>query len=199
MAILLEVETLRQRNRRNAMRTTQRAALTMFIERGFDDVTVSEIAAEVGMAASTLYRHFRTKEDIVIWDEHDPAIDDALEKALKKRAPLDAIRHVFVHELAARYESDVDFQLQRLQYLYRTPQLRAASAEADLRMHAELTAGLQHFMTKPNRPAAEVIAGAALVALDTAINRWQANNAKRPLAELIDNAFEYLGRLNSLR
>lgn len=33
------------------------------------------MAAEVGMAPSTLYRHFRIKEDIVMWDEHDAAID----------------------------------------------------------------------------------------------------------------------------
>lgn len=180
------------------MRTTQRVALTMFIERGFDEVTVGEIAAEVGMAASTLYRHFRTKEDIVIWDEHDAAIDDALERALKKRTPLDAIRHVFVDVLATRYDADLDFQLQRVQYLYSTPQLRAANTEADLRMQSELTAGLQHFMTKRNQPAADVIAGASLVALDIAINRWQADNAKRPLADLISEAFDQLAQVADL-
>lgn len=180
------------------MRTTQRVAVAMFIERGFDSVTVGEIADEVGMAASTLYRHFRTKEDIVIWDEHDAAIDDALERAFKERAPLDAIRHVFVDVLATRYDADLDFQLQRVRYLYSTPQLRAADAEADLRMHVELTTGLQHFMTKRNRPAAEVIAGASLVALDIAVDRWQQDDAQRSLADLIGESFDQLAQIADL-
>ena len=170
----------------------------MFMERGFDDVTVGEIAAAVGMAASTLYRHFRTKEDIVLWDEHDAAIDTALEQALRNRPPLDAIRHVFVHELATRYDADLDFQLRRVQYIYATEQLHAAAIEADLRTRDELTDGLEHFMTKRNRPAAAVISGAALLALDIAIDRWQADNAKRPLAERIAESFEQLTQLTEL-
>lgn len=192
------MDSLRQRNRHNAMRTTQRAALAMFTERGFDNVTVGEIAAEVGMAASTLYRHFPTKEHIVIWDEHDAAIDAALEQALRERRPLDAIRHVFVNELATRYDADLDFQLRRIQYIYATEQLHAAAVEADLRMRDELTAGLEHFMTERNRPAAVIVSGAALLALDIAIDRWQANNAEQPLADHITESFDQLTRLAEL-
>lgn len=192
------MESLRQRNRHNAMRTTQRAALAMFIERGFDNVTVGEIAAEVGMAASTLYRHFPAKEQIVIWDEHEAAIDSALEQALRERPPLDAIRHVFVNELATRYDADLDFQLRRIQYIYATHQFHAAAVEADLRMRDELTAGLEHFMTERDRPAAVIVSGAALLALDIAIDRWQADNAQQPLADRITESFDQLTRLSEL-
>ncbi|MFT7503915.1 MAG: AcrR family transcriptional regulator, partial [Gammaproteobacteria bacterium] len=172
------------------MRTTQRTALSMFIERGFDDVTVGEIAAEVGMAPSTLYRHFRTKEDIVMWDEHDAAIDVALDRALAGRPPLEALRMVFVDELATRYDVDLDFQLRRIRYIYATKQLHAAAVEADLRTRAELATGLEQTMTKPNRPAAAIIAAAAsLLALDIAIDRWQADNAKQSLAKRIEESF----------
>lgn len=198
MTILQRVETLRQRNRRNAMRTTQRTALAMFSARGFDNVTVGEIAAEVGMAPSTLYRHFRTKEEIIIWDEHDAAIDTALEQVLRNQPPLEALRHVFIDELASRYDADLDFQLRRIQYIYATEQLHAAAVEADLRNRAELTAGLEHFMTKRNRSAAAIVAGAALLALDIAIDRWQADNAKRPLADRITETFEQLSRLAAI-
>lgn len=190
--------SLRQRNRLNAMRTTQRAALPMFIERGFDEVTVGEIADGVGMAASTIYRHFCTKEAIVIWDEHETAIDTALERALKAHPPLEALRSVFIDELSTRYDADLDFQLRRIQYIYATEQLHAAAVEADLRDRNELTAGLEHFLSKKNRPAAAVIAGAALIALDVAIDRWQAANAKRPLAVHIAEAFDHLTDLSIL-
>lgn len=180
------------------MRVTQRTALAMFQERGFDNVTVGEIAEEVGMAASTVYRHFSTKEEIVMWDEHDTAIDEGLEAALKTQPPLAAIRSVFIDELSTRYDADLDFQLQRIRYIYATEQLHAAAVEADLKARDELAAGVKHFLSKPNKPAAAVIAGAALLALDVAIERWQADKAKRPLADRIAEAFDQLVHVGDL-
>lgn len=196
--MVLSVETLRKRNRRNAMRTTQRLALTLFQEKGFDNVTVGEIAVEVGMAPSTLYRHFGTKEDLILWDEHDAAIDAALERELKIKPPLRAIQEAFLQELVPRYEADLEFQLTRIQYIYATEQLHAAAIDADLQAREELTAGLRHFMSKKNRDAASMIAGAALLALDIAIGRWQADNAKRSLSERLTEAFDQLAKLNEL-
>ena len=190
--------SLRQRNRLAAMRTTQRTALAMFIERGFDNVTVGEIAEEAGMAASTIYRHFSTKEAIVIWDENDTQIDAELESALKELPPLQALRTVFVEVLSLRYTEDLEYQLQRIQYIYATPQLHAAAVEADLENRTELTKALTHFLSKANRNAAAVIAGCALLALDVAIDQWQASNAKQPLARHINQAFDQLSNLDAL-
>lgn len=181
------------------MRLTQRTALPLFIEQGFDEVTVGEIAAEVGMAPSTLYRHFATKEDLVLWDEHDVAIDAALEQALKKQPPLAAIRDVFVTELGTRYDEDLDFQLTRIKYIYDTEQLHAAAVEADFRARDELTAGLEHFLSKANRSAATIMAGAALLVLDVALDRWQRGSAKTSLGVLIHEGFEQLAHLDDLR
>lgn len=150
------------------------------------------------MASSTLYRHFRTKEDIVTWDEHDAAIDVALERALADRPPLEALRMVFVDELATRYDADLDFQLCRIRYIYATEQLHAAAVEGDLRTRAELTGALAQTMTKPNRPAAAIIAGASLLALDIAIDRWQADNAKQSLAKRIEESFQQLEQISHL-
>ena len=77
------------------MRETQLVAMDLFVERGFDAVTVDEIARTIGVAASTVYRHFGTKEGIVLWDEHDAAIDEALAAALQRQPPLRAIRDAF--------------------------------------------------------------------------------------------------------
>lgn len=190
--------SLREVNRLNAKRTVQRAALTMFRERGFDQVTVEEIAATAGMAASTIYRHFSTKEEIVLWDEHDLAIDAALEERLGQRPPLQAMREVFVETLGSRYDDDLDFQLGRIQYIYATEQLHVAAVEADFRNRSELTDGLRHFLTKRNRDAAPIIAGAALLAVDIAIERWQSADAKRPLSNYLGDAFDALETLASI-
>ena len=190
--------SLRERNRLNAKRAVQRAALPMFRERGFDGVTVESIAREVGMAPSTVYRLFVTKEEIVLWDEHDREIDQALDERLRRQPPLEAMRAAFVETLGGRYDDDLEFQLARVQYLYATERVHAAALEADLRHRTELTEGLRHFLSKRNRHAAPILAGAALVAVDVAIERWQAEAAKRPLGTYVNDAFDSLASLASI-
>jgi len=42
------------------------AAVRLFKEKGYDNVSVNEICAEAGISVGGFYHHFRTKEDIVI-------------------------------------------------------------------------------------------------------------------------------------
>ncbi len=181
-----------------AMRETQRSAMELFRGRGFDQVTVDEIAETVGIAASTIYRHFGTKEDIVLWDEHEVSLDEALGERLVRQPPLQAIRDAFVDTLASRYDSDLDFQLARIKYIYATEALHAAAIEADFRSRDQLTDAVRHFLSRKNKSAAPVIAGAALLALDIAIDRWQELNAGRALGDLITEAFAVLAELDSI-
>ena len=190
--------SLRERNRLNAKRSAQRAALAMFNERGYEQVTVSEIAVAAGMAASTVYRHFRTKEDIVLWDEHDHAIGQALTDRLSQAGPFQAMRDVFVETLGGRYDGDLDFQLARVQFIYATERLHAAAVEANLRNRVELTDGLRPLLTKRNRHAAAVLAGAALLAVDIAIERWQYDDAKKSLGIYLNESFDSLEALASI-
>ncbi|MEM7340282.1 MAG: helix-turn-helix domain-containing protein [Actinomycetota bacterium] len=191
--------SLRERNRLNAMRLTQRRALDLFEERGFDQVTVSELAAEVGMAASTIYRHFETKEAIVIWDEHEPALVAALEEAFERLPPLAAMRSAFVTALGDRYEEDLEFQLRRVRFIYRAEALHAAAVEADYHDREELTAALAALLSTKDREAAPLLAGAALLAVDVAIDRWQQLDGVEPLGPLIDAAFDRIGNLDAIR
>jgi len=178
------------------MRDTQQVAMDLFVERGFDAVTVEEIAEGVGVAASTVYRHFGTKEGIVLWDEHDVAIDEALEAGLRRRPPLWAIRDAFVETLAGRYDDDLELQLRRIRYIYATEHLHAAAVEASFRYRRELTTALEHFLSRNSKAAAPI--GSALLALDVSIEEWQRLGAKRPLADLIEERFAMIDHLGTI-
>lgn len=180
------------------MRLTQRTALKLFEERGFEAVTVNEIADAVGMAASTLYRHFSTKEAIVLWEESDDDFEKAFVSALRTRSPFEALRTVFIDVYGARYEDDLEFQLRRVRYIYETEAVHAAAVEADLANTAELTEGLESVLSKRNRSTAPVLARAALAAVDVAFDRWQENGGSTPLGQLIDEAFDALSHLAEL-
>jgi AcrR family transcriptional regulator len=58
-------------DRRRQPNTRERilaAALDLFLERGFDSTTISDIERAVGLAAGTgsFYRHFRSKDDVFV-------------------------------------------------------------------------------------------------------------------------------------
>lgn len=49
---------------RNTKERIMDAALTLFSEKGYDGVSVDQIAEAAGMKGSSIYRHFRGKEDL---------------------------------------------------------------------------------------------------------------------------------------
>ena len=101
------------RRTRKRLATRQRisdTATRLFIERGFDKVTVEEIAAAADVARMTVFNHFSRKEDM-FFDLDDEGREDLL-AALQKRdaniAPIEALR-LFAHWAVAERRPYVRF------------------------------------------------------------------------------------------
>ena len=60
-------------------------AARMFLERGFDGVTVAEVARAAGVSSVTVFKHFPRKEDLFL----DRTVDavEVLQSAVRDRAP----------------------------------------------------------------------------------------------------------------
>ena len=58
-------EGLRERKKRETREAIARAAWKLFNRRGFDAVTVADIAAEAGVSEKTVFNYFPAKEDLV--------------------------------------------------------------------------------------------------------------------------------------
>ena len=61
------------------------AAMRLFLDRGYDAVTVAEVAEAADVAASTVFKHFDSKEAIAF--AADPAVEAHLVRAVTQRDP----------------------------------------------------------------------------------------------------------------
>src|SRR5271156_6195959 len=90
----------RSRKRLATRQTISDAATRLFWERGFDRVTVDEIAAAADVARMTVFNHFSRKEDMFF--DRDDEGREVLREALRQRdagvAPIEALR-LLAHRL----------------------------------------------------------------------------------------------------
>ncbi|MEV6158972.1 TetR/AcrR family transcriptional regulator [Nonomuraea sp. NPDC052129] len=59
-------EGLRERKKQQTRHRIRDVATALFVERGFDHVTIAEVAAAAEVSVNTVYNYFQTKEDLVL-------------------------------------------------------------------------------------------------------------------------------------
>jgi AcrR family transcriptional regulator len=79
---------LRERKKQRTRRALIEAALRLFDEKGFEETTLAEIAAEADVSTRTFFSYFASKEDVVFYDM-DERMDLAL-SLLAGREPEDS-------------------------------------------------------------------------------------------------------------
>lgn len=80
-------------------------ATRMFLDRGFDTVTVADVAREAGVSSVTVFKHFPRKEDL-LFDREEDAVE-ILRSAVRDRSPgvdvLESLRRVAFRLLDDRH------------------------------------------------------------------------------------------------
>ena len=84
---------LRERKKRETRQTIRQAALQLFAERGFDAVTVTEVARVANVSQATVFNYFPTKEDLFYERMED--FEDELLAAVRTRRPGESVLSAF--------------------------------------------------------------------------------------------------------
>jgi len=116
------------------------AGLRLFQERGFDAVTVAEIAQAADVAPRTFHRYFPDRDELLFADEaeHHTVCREALAaNPFDERRPLEALGAV-LGALAARFDGELDAERARQRLIAKTPALRARDLTKQADIEAEL-------------------------------------------------------------
>jgi AcrR family transcriptional regulator len=95
---------LRERKKELARRQISDVATRLFLERGFDEVTIAEVADAAGVAKMTVTNYFARKEDLV-FDQHVELISFAAVAIAERESgesALAALRRAYFAALAGR-------------------------------------------------------------------------------------------------
>ncbi|MET9883209.1 TetR family transcriptional regulator [Streptomyces sp. NPDC006430] len=96
---------LRENKKLRTRRQLAATALELFLERGFDAVSVADVAAAAEVSKPTLFRYFPSKEDLVL-DRFADHQDEAARIVRERPAGQTAVAAVHTHFLAALAERD---------------------------------------------------------------------------------------------
>ncbi|WUX07339.1 TetR/AcrR family transcriptional regulator [Streptomyces niveus] len=138
---------LRERKKRQTYERLSETAIALFLEKGFEKVSVAEIAAAAEVSKPTLFRYFPAKEDLVLhrFADHEDEAARVVAGA-GGRSPLEALRRHFADGLARRDPvtglNDDPRVLAFHRLLYGTPSLVARAYAYQGRSEAALAGAL---------------------------------------------------------
>ena len=182
---------LRRRSRESLRAEIAEVAFKVFAERGFDQVTATEVAEAAGISRASFFRYFESKEDAVFVVQESMGVNvaDALRARPAGEDAWTALRRAL--DLAvATYQRDPDDALARLRLIRGTPDLRSRQLERLQRWKQVIGAALaERLRVGSDDIKVEALVGAALGALDAALTRWSESDGAEDLIALIDDAF----------
>jgi AcrR family transcriptional regulator len=182
----------REHRRRRSEIAVERAALDLFLQKGFNSTTVDEIADEVDISRRTFFRYFESKEGVVFSNvNHDM---NALETILASRSPdeppLVALRESLI-EFADYLEDRRDIMRARFELVSKNPELQARGAQIreEWTGLVERALGRHTGLAEPD-VRTRLLAAVGVTALRIAVQDWIESGAT--LASLTRENFRIL-------
>ncbi|MFK0206303.1 TetR family transcriptional regulator [Agrobacterium sp. NPDC090283] len=166
-------------------------ALALFDQKGFDGVTVDDIAAASGISRRSFFRYFPTKEDVVVGSHaaFGPRVTEALIVRPQDEGVWLSLRRAF-DVLADNVERDPDTAARTMRVVNSTASLRAHSLEKHIAWGEDLAPEVARRLGggARHRLEADTLVHAAFACLDVALAHFS-REPDGPIHDLLDAAF----------
>ena len=173
----------------------QEAALALFAERGFDQVTTAEIAARAGLTERTFFRHFTDKREVIFGgsDLLKEQIVAGLAGAPASADPLEAVACGLdaAADMLGAFRRDLSRQ--RHAVIAANPELR----ERELAKAGDYVAAVAAVLRQRGvaEPQATIAAEAGLAVFRVSLERWAGGEDDRDLTVMVREAMAGLREL----
>ena len=158
----------------------QQVAVDLFSARGFDHVTVEEIARGAGVTPMTFFRHFPSKEQVLLDDPYDPLIADLVARQDSMLPALERARRGLAEAWSAIRAFEEESLRRRLRLAAATPRVRARVWQNNARTEEAIVNALVR--SGAGRLEAVVAAGATMGALTAALLDWASSEETADLS-----------------
>ena len=120
---------LRERKKARTRASIREHALRLFREQTYQGTTVEQIAAAAEVSPSTFFRYFPSKEDVVLQDDMDTRMIEALERQPAGLAPVTAVRAASREVFTSYTQADLDLLGETTALTMTVPEVRARAMD----------------------------------------------------------------------
>jgi AcrR family transcriptional regulator len=163
----------------------QEAALALYSERGFDQTTAAQIAAQAGVTERTFFRHFADKREVLFGGSAllGERIVTGVAGAPAADGALDAVARGLDAAAAMLGEFRRDLSRQRQAVIAANPELR----ERELAKLADYASAIGAALRQRgvSEPQATLAAQASMSVLGVAVQRWASGDDDRDLTAIM--------------
>jgi AcrR family transcriptional regulator len=175
----------------NARGRLEQAAMELFIERGFEQATVTEIAQRAGLTQRTFFRHFADKREVLFWGQGalQELLVSTVASAPASAAPIDAVAAA-LEAAGASLQERHEHARQRQAIINANPELR----ERELIKLATLASAIAATLRQRgvSDPAASLTAEAGIAVFKVAFERWVSEPGQPDLPKIIRQSLDDL-------
>ena len=169
----------------------ERAALDLYVEHGYDNTTVAEIAERAGLTERTFFRHFADKRE-VLFSGAGGLVDLLVAEVVgapSTAAPIEAVAGALAGA-GALLQGRAEFARKRLSVIAANPELQERELIQLASWAAAVTDAL-HQRGVPD-PAARIAAESGIAVFRVAFEQWVQNPTRRNLPRIVMDSLDQL-------
>jgi AcrR family transcriptional regulator len=177
----------------------QEAALALYSERGFDQTTAAQIAAQAGLTERTFFRHFADKREVLFGGSAllQEQIVAGVAGAPTADGPLDAVARGLDAAAGMLGEFRRDLTRQRQAVIAANPELRERELAKLADYASAVTAALRQ--RSVGQPQATLAADAGMTVLRVALQQWASEEDRRDLGAIMRDYVTQLRTVTAAR